>query len=78
MNEFSKILASRNLQHRTGEPLWKYQLTDFEFEQLKITFLIAQRISEVDPKDCTLYFAEWWKRNYKGGKPSKENIFDSK
>ena len=77
MNEFSKILASRNLQHRTGEPLWKYQLTDFEFEQLKITFLIAQRISEIDPKDCTLYFAEWWKRNYKGGKPSKENIFDS-
>ena len=77
MNEFSKILTSRNLQHRTGEPLWKYQITDFEFEQLKITFLIAQRISEVDPKDCTLYFAEWWKRNYKGGKPSKENIFDS-
>ena len=31
----------------------------------------------LDPRDATLFYAEWWRRKYNGGKPSKEFIFKS-
>lgn len=77
MSEFHKILKSRNLDFHTGQPIWKYGISDFEFEQLKERFKIVQRISELDPRTCAVYFAEWWKRNYNGGYPSKEEIYNS-
>ncbi len=77
MSEFYKILKSRKLDFHTGQPIWKYDISDFEFEQLKERFKIVPRFSELDPRTCAVYFAEWWKRNYNGGYPSKEEIFNS-
>ncbi|MDP3312327.1 hypothetical protein [Lutibacter sp.] len=77
MSEFYKILKSRKLDFHTGQPIWKYDISDFEFEQLKERFKIVSRFSELDPRTCAVYFAEWWKRNYNGGYPSKEEIFNS-
>lgn len=77
MSEFYKILKSRKLDFHTGQPIWKYGISDFEFEQLKERFKIVQRVSELDPRTCTVYFSEWWKRNYNGGYPSKEEIYNS-
>lgn len=77
MSEFYKILQSRKLDFHTGQPIWKYSLSDFEFEQLKVRFKIVERSSEIDPRTCAVFFAEWWKRNYDGGYPSKKEIYDS-
>lgn len=77
MSEFYKILKARNLNLHTGQPIWKYNISDFEFEQLKQKFKIVQRASELDPRSCAVYFAEWWKRNYCGGYPSIEYIYNS-
>lgn len=77
MSEFYKILKTRNLDFHTGQPIWKYNLSDFEFNQLKERFKIVQRISELDPRACAVYFAEWWKRCYNGKYPSKEEIYSS-
>lgn len=77
MSEFYKILKTRNLFFHTGQPIWKYNLSDFEYEQLKQKFRIVQRVSELDPRSCAVYFAEWWKRDYCGGYPSKEEIYNS-
>lgn len=77
MSEFYKILKTRNLDFHTGQPIWKYNLSTFEFNQLKERFKIVQRISELDPRTCAVYFAEWWKRCYNGKYPSKEEIYCS-
>ena len=77
MSGFHKILKTRNLDFHTGQPIWKYNLSDFEFNQLKERFKTVQRISELDPRSCAVYFAEWWKRCYNEKKPSKEEIYSS-
>jgi hypothetical protein len=77
MSEFQKILKSRNLEFHTGQPIWKYNLNDFEFQQLIEKFKIAQRISELDPRTCAVYYAEWWKRIFNGGYPSKDEVYKS-
>lgn len=77
MSEFYKILKTRNLNLHTGQPIWKYNISDFEFEQLKQKFKIVEKASELDPRSCAVYYAEWWKRNYNGGYPSKEEVYNS-
>lgn len=77
MSEFYKLLKTRNLDFHTGQPIWKYNLSDFEFEQLKERFKIVQRVSELDPRTCAVYYAEWWKRIFNGGYPSKDEVYNS-
>ncbi len=77
MSEFYKILKTRKLDFHSGQPVWKYNISDLEFNQLKERFKIVQRLSELDPRDCAIYYAEWWKRNYNGDYPSKEKVFNS-
>lgn len=77
MSEFQKILKRRNLDLHTGQPIWKYAITDLEFGQLKERFKIVKRIYDLDPRTCAVYYAEWWKRNYNGGYPSKDDIYNS-
>ncbi len=77
MSEFYKILQSRKLDFHTGQPIWKYKISDFEYEQLKERFKIVQRISELDPRTCAIYFAEWWKRSYNESYPKKEDVYNS-
>lgn len=77
MSEFDKILISRSIKNHSGHPLWKFQLSDDEFRQLKTSFSLCENKKKINPVDSALYFAEWWKRCYNGGKPSKEIIFQS-
>jgi hypothetical protein len=77
MSEFYKILKTRNLDFHNGQPLWKYSISDFELEQIKEKFKIVERISELDPRTCAVYYAEWWKRIFNGGYPSKDAIYNS-
>lgn len=76
MSFFSTLLLAKNLSKHDGRPLWKYMLTDEEFENLLKELKFARLLS-LDPRDVALYYAEWWKKNYHGGKPSKQEIFNS-
>lgn len=77
MSEFIKILHARKLRFHNGQPLWKYNISDLEFEQLKVRFQTVEKVSNLDPRTCALYYAEWWKRNYNGGYPSKVDVYNS-
>lgn len=75
MSQFNTILSTK--YYHLEQPLWKNNLKDSEFEELKNSFRFIDKPSQLKPKHCALYYAEWWKRYYNGGKPSKELIFNS-
>lgn len=74
MNE---TLIEKYSLRQKGDPLWKFNLTSEEFLQLQKGLKETYNLQNVDPRDCTLYYAEWWKRCYNGGIPSKEEVFKS-
>ena len=76
MSYFLKILETNNLSKHNGRPLWKYYLTDSDFEELKKHIRFGT-VYNIDPRDITLYHSYWWKNNYNGGKPSKEEVIES-
>lgn len=76
MSFFSSLILKNNFIKHDGRPLWKYMLNDQDFEELLEELRFAQ-YHLIDPRDVTLYYSEWWKRNYNGGIPSKEEIFYS-
>lgn len=76
MNFFPILLKKRNLNQHNGWPLWKYNLNEEEYYNLKKNLQIASKFN-IDPRDAALYYAQWWKRNYKGGIPSKYEVFQS-
>ncbi|PKP32480.1 MAG: hypothetical protein CVU00_11700 [Bacteroidetes bacterium HGW-Bacteroidetes-17] len=50
-------------------------ISNEDFEGL-LTELKFTTFSAIDPRDVTLYYAEWWKKSYHGGIPSKSLIFE--
>lgn len=76
MSFFSTILLSKNLPKHDGRPLWKYMFNDEDYKKLLEELKFARPLS-IDPRDVTMYYAEWWKKNYNGGTPSKFEIFNS-
>lgn len=77
MNFFKNILNRRNILNHDGQSLWKYNLSDLEFAQLKNELSDLRGSFNLDFRDCALYYAEWWKRCYNGGLPSKMEVFQS-
>ncbi len=75
MGYFS-IYQSNNILSKKDVKLWRFPLLDNEFDSLTETIKYSNEFN-LDPRDATLYYAEWWRRNYNGGKPSKESIFES-
>ncbi|RTZ02345.1 hypothetical protein [Flavobacterium sp. GSP6] len=76
MSFFSTLLLAKNLPKHDGRPLWKYMFNDEDYEKLLEELKLARPLS-IDPRDVTMYYAEWWKKNYNGGTPSKFEIFNS-
>ena len=60
-------------------PLWKMKITNDQYEELKQNLHNAfispnkQGIQGL-AKEAALYYAEWWRREYDGGSPSKEAL----
>jgi hypothetical protein len=77
MSEPDRPIASRYSQRLKGASLWKFHMTVSEFNQLRKSLMEAGNLNNTDPRDCALYFAEWWKRCYNGHFPSKEQVFSS-
>jgi hypothetical protein len=76
MSFFQSLLQENELVRHNRQPLWKYMLNDERFDNLSEEISLLDP-NTIDPRDATLYYAEWWKRKYNGGKPSKEEIFNS-
>jgi hypothetical protein len=77
MSQFEEILSNRNLEKHTKKSLWEYTLSNDEFDRLSTNLASAVNLANIDPRDCALYYAEWWKRMYNGGYPSKKEIFSA-
>ncbi|AYO57327.1 hypothetical protein CO230_03825 [Chryseobacterium sp. 6424] len=77
MSYFNTLLAEKNIDKNTLRSFRELRLTDDEFERLKAEICNNTRISALDPRDAGLYYAFWWQKKYFGGKPSKQNIFNS-
>ncbi len=58
------------------QPLWTYDLKESGFQKLSKK-LASQPVFQIDPRDAALYYSEWWKRCYMGGKPSKQEVYES-
>ena len=79
MSLFDRITRTRNNWQSGINPLWKLQITDEEYEELK-EFLhdeIAYIIRPNCKREAALYFAEWWKREYSGGHHKKMDVADT-
>lgn len=74
---FRLILESRNLmQLPANYPFYKLQMTSQEYELLQLLLKNAAKEGNLDSYglEAAAFFAEWWKRDYKGGLPTIENV----
>ena len=81
MTLFDSILANHHLE-RCPLPLWRIKVTDEEYEELKRTLSKETRILGKMPfmglaRECTLLYAEYWRREYTEGAHSKQMVFNS-
>lgn len=77
MNSYlNSLLETKNISQHDGRPLWKYDLSDDEYAELKnhISHITEK---DFDPRDITLFYAEWWKNEYNGGFPSKIDVYNA-
>lgn len=80
MSYFDTILEKRNLEI-CPQPLWKLKITKEEYEELrtlleKRTHLFQNKEPFLNFKrECTLFFAEYWRREYVDGKHSKQMVY---
>ncbi|ELA8128359.1 STY4851/ECs_5259 family protein [Vibrio parahaemolyticus] len=79
----SSLLARHGIERPDGRPLYKYSVTDAEFEELKGLLAFTGKFGirntlSVFQWDAAfvIYCAEWWRRNY-GGHWGWEGIFSS-
>ena len=72
---YLQILQARNRQglHK-NEPFWKLKLTEEEYESLKSTLRNNADNLASYGEEAALCYAEWWRRDYHGGIPSKEDV----
>lgn len=78
---FETLLAKRGFD-RVPHPLWKLKVTDAEYEELRSLLALAahgrgESIFRALKKECALYFAEYWRREYTEGAHSINAVFQS-
>lgn len=71
-----QILHSRKLKSddiNPNYPIWKLRINDEEYEKIKI--LLREQEHNLTPYslEAMIFYAEWWKRDYKDGIPSKKD-----
>lgn len=76
MSFFSTLILANDLPKHDGRPFWRYMLNNEDYKKLLEELKFSSPLS-IDPRDVALYYAEWWKKNYHGGTPSKQEIFNS-
>ena len=66
-----------NHNNREKKQIAQYNLPVDFFYRLKVFFSEKITLRDVDARDCTVFYALWWKYEYKEGTPSKEVVFES-
>jgi hypothetical protein len=71
---YKDVISARPNWQEGIDPFWKLKISDQEYYKLK-DFIVENRyyLNRVR-KEAALYFAEWWKREYKGGPHRKEDV----
>ena len=73
MSVLQEILDCRGLD-KCPLPLWKLRLSDEEYEGLKQTLKDHQYDLHNYGIEAAICYAEWWRRDYSGNIPSKEDV----
>lgn len=69
------ILSTRGFsEFPDGMALWKFKITDAEYADLKETLRKHQDVLYRYGMEAALGYAEWWRRDYHGYIPSKEDV----
>lgn len=79
MSLFYRIIKTRDDWRPGIKPLWKLQITDEEYQELK-EFLRNSIVTTYHPnceREAVLYFSEWWRREYTGGHHKKIDVANS-
>lgn len=83
MSYFDSLLKKRGLEE-CPLPLWKLTITEEEFKDLRELLEKQTHVMSMcnNPfitlrKECTLFFAEYWRRLYVDGKHSKQMVYDA-
>ena len=72
-NVLSKASSSTEMLFPTGKPLYSYQITQVEYENLKTILKITAANLELLKRNTSLaalfviYCSEWWRRSFQGG-----------
>ena len=79
-----QFLTSRHTAAPDGQPLYRYRLSDSDFETLKTALKTSAlfgvaNITEVSGWNAAfvIYAAEWWRREYDGSSWSWKKVFSS-
>lgn len=73
MSVLEEILERRGLEE-CPQPLWRLKLSNEEYESLKSTLRIHFNELYLYGMEAALCYAEWWRRDYRGNVPSKEDV----
>jgi hypothetical protein len=76
MDFFYKILQEHNLERHDGRALWKYNISELQYKELK-AIIAKSRFNHLHPRDVILFYAHWWKFEYNGGRLSKSELYQS-
>lgn len=82
MSYFDNLLEKRGLNNCLL-PLWKLKLTEEEFQELRAILEARTHIINTDDpfrplrRECTLFFAEFWRRLFVEGNHSIQMVYDA-
>lgn len=78
MGYFRTILQSRGLHRHDGRSLWKYSISEVEYFEIVDSVRYHLQMNDLidHAEDAAVYVAEWWRRDYRGGKISWSGILE--
>lgn len=79
MSFFDNILKSRNIKWHNDIHLWSLRLSNDEYYELKEALKNGAKYREFASlrREATLYYAEWWRREFDGGHASTKDVCKS-
>ena len=79
MGFFDNILRSRNIKWNNDIHLWNLRLSNDEYYELKEALKHGAKYREFTSlrREATLYYAEWWRREFSGGHASTKDVCES-
>ena len=79
MSFFDNILRSRKIKWHNDIHLWSLRLSNDEYYELKEALKHGAKYREFTSlrREATLYYAEWWRREFSGGHASTKDVCES-